>query len=56
MGISCSWNIDGEGSTTAIKEIQFDGKADRFFRDKSNLNFDHFPGDTQIATTEIGNS
>ena len=56
MGISCSWNIDREGSTTTIEEIQFDGKTDRFFRDKSNLNFDHLPGNTQITTTEIGNS
>ena len=56
MGIGGSWNIYGEGPAAAIEEVQLDCKADRFFRDKSNLNFDHLPGDTQITTTEIGYS
>ena len=56
VSIGCSRNIDGEGPSATIKEIQLDCKADRFFRHKSNLNSDHLPCDTQIAATEISHS
>ena len=56
MSVSSSWNIDGEWSSAAVKEVEFDCETDWFLWNECNLNFYHFSCHSQIAASEVCDS